>query len=90
VKNYLDTVKNLCIYKFGDDREKAIVDAKSKFLKELQQSNLTVPQELDDTINRYITSSTLGYDRMRKKGDANLVKKAQEIQDKIKALCPWD
>ncbi len=90
VKNYLDAVKDLCIYRFGEDREKAIVDAKSKFHTELQQLNLAVPPELDDLISRYVTSSTLGYDRMRKKGDTRLVKKAQDIQDQIKTLCPWD
>ncbi|MDQ7782481.1 MAG: hypothetical protein RDU20_06370 [Desulfomonilaceae bacterium] len=90
VKDYVETVKNLCIYRFGEDREKALLEARTKFLKELRQANPEVSPELEDLIGQYVTSCALGYDRMRKKGDASLVKKSQDLHDRIKALCPWD
>lgn len=90
IKNHLDTIKILCITRFGEDREKAIIQAKSKLLQDLKALNYSLPQEVSILIDGYVTSSILGYDRMRKKGDVKLVKKAQGIKEKIKALCSWE
>jgi hypothetical protein len=90
IKNHLDAIKNLCITRFGEDREKAIIQAKSKLLQDLKALNYPLPEELNALVDRYVTSSILGYDRMRKRGDVKLVKKAQTIRRKIKILCPWE
>ena len=90
IKNHLDAIKNLCITRFGEDREKAIIGAKSKLLQELRALDYSLSQEVSALIEGYVTAATLGYDRMRKRGDVKLVKKAQGIRATLRSWCPWD
>lgn len=89
VRDYLQSIQNHCIYRFGEERERALGEAKATFLQQLKDINVTLDATVDELIQRYTACATLGYDKMRK-GDTVLVKKAQDLADRIKALCPWD
>jgi hypothetical protein len=89
VRDYLQAIQNHCIYRFGEEREKALGEAKATFQRQLKDINVTLDATVDELIKRYTACATLGYDKMRK-GDTALVKKAQDLADRIKALCPWD
>lgn len=89
VRDYLQSIQNHCIYRFGEDRERALGEAKARFRQQLKDINVTLDATVDELIQRYTACATLGYDKMRK-GDAVLVKKAQDLADRIKTLCPWD
>jgi hypothetical protein len=88
IKRYLDQVEQVSTFSFGSDREKSLSDARSALDGQLAKLSYPISEELSDLLKRYASLTSFGHDRMRK-GDAGMLVKAREVQEKIKALCPW-
>jgi hypothetical protein len=88
IKMYLNQVEQFSTFDFGEDREKKLAEAQKELHGQFAKLGYSVSDELADLLKRYAGLTALGHDKMRK-GDASLLLKAREVQDKIKALCPW-
>jgi hypothetical protein len=88
IKKYLNQVEQFSTFNFGEDREKKLAEAHKELQEQFAKSGYSPSDELADLLKRYVGLTALGHDKMRK-GDASLLVKAREVQDKIKALCPW-
>jgi hypothetical protein len=88
IKKYLNQVEQFSTFNFGEDREKKLGEAKTALEEQFAKLGYSVSDELADLLKRYVSFTSLGHDRMRK-GDASMLVKAREVQEKIKALCPW-
>ena len=89
IKNYVMQIVEISNYKFGDEREKALVAAQAKLQQDLKQLNYVISEELNTLLARYVNATTLGYHRLRR-GNATLLAKARELENDIKRRCPWD
>lgn len=88
IKKYLNEVEQFSTFNFGEDREKKLGEAQAALNEQFAKLGYSVSDELGDLLKRYVSFTSLGHDRMRK-GDASMLVKAREVQEKIKALCPW-
>jgi hypothetical protein len=89
IKSHLLKIDQISIYTFGKERDDKIAEAQTEFRNLLTKSNYTLSAQLEELVNKYVSLTSYGHDRMRK-GDSRLLVMARETQDKIKALCPWD
>jgi len=88
IKAYLNQVEQFSTFNFGTDREKKLAEAQTALQQQFSKLGYSASDELLDLIRRYVNLTALGHDKMRK-GDASLLVKAREVQEKIRALCPW-
>ncbi|MFH0826115.1 MAG: hypothetical protein V2B18_25470 [Pseudomonadota bacterium] len=89
IKSHLLKIDQISIYTFGKERDDKIAEAQTEFRNLLTKSNYALSAQLEELVNKYVSLTAYGHDRMRK-GDSRLLVMARETQDKIKALCPWD
>lgn len=88
IKKYLHQVEQFSTFNFGEDREKKLGEAQIALQEQFGKLGYSVSDDLADLLKRYVSLTSLGHDRMRK-GDASMLVKAREVQEKIKSLCPW-
>jgi hypothetical protein len=88
IKKYMLQVEQFSTFNFGEDREQKLTESQKALHEQFAKLSYSASDEMTELLKRYVSLTSLGHDRMRK-GDASMLLKAREVQEKIKELCPW-